>query len=723
VGNRQTNHGAYANRSDGIARAFDGSRVRRRGHSLLETVVSLSVYGLLATGMTSVIAISGHTLNLAHGPTAQVSDAARLSERIARDLRLAQRFTEVTASSLAFTVPDRDSDWRPETIRYAWLGAPDYQVTQHVQLSGSSNTGSPVVIASDVREFSFDYLLRTWGRPAPLPEMESDEVLLMSHDDRPEESGYRVLFVTRDNGLLTSQETARRNLLQSQGFVVELIAATANQSTTDSALTRNDVVYISQQVRATDVGSKLSNPMIGVVNEKAELVDELGLATSGGSSSDQQVIEFTSATHYIPAPLLPGHFSLLTTGQPVIWLNDAAAQQAPDLRVLGRWPTAASLAVLEAGAERWTASSTAGVLGNQTIYANQTAYGEVTNLHVATQVTLPSDARLASITAYVTLSTTRPLRFGLYSDRVGEPGSLVAQTSSVNQATGSGWRTISFSSPVLVQAGTYWLATSMAAESRYWYESNTGKVRHANSGTNPADGLMSSWSGTVANNTRRPSIYANYETTSISDGRRVQLPWGADGFDFQSSSDQARALTCRGVAWAADRTPGNSSQPFSLTSTTQAAQYFRPSLPANATNWKTTRVMVSLKADTAASSGAALTFQLRESDAAYKPAGRTLQSSAAIPVASWSSTKWTWFQLPWNPESDLDPGTGVCLVLRASHDKAAAVSLDQGGVPATAGTHFLKSLDSGTSWSSPDSVQDLRFYVYGTYTTSGAPQW
>ena len=38
------------------------------------------------------------------------------------DLQLATGFTERTTKAATFTVPDRDGDSKPETLRYAWSG-------------------------------------------------------------------------------------------------------------------------------------------------------------------------------------------------------------------------------------------------------------------------------------------------------------------------------------------------------------------------------------------------------------------------------------------------------------------------------------------------------------------------------------------------------------------------------------------------------------------------
>ena len=38
-------------------------------------------------------------------------------------------------------------------------------------------------------------------------------------------------------------------------------------------------------------------------------------------------------------------------------------------------------------------------------------------------------------------------------------------------------------------------------------------------------------------------------------------------------------------------------------------------------------------------------------------------------------------------------------------------------------THWLTTSDAGATWSNRDNQRDMRFFVHGTYTTQGEPQW
>src|SRR5215469_182693 len=79
------------------------------------------------------------------------------------------------------------------------------------------------------------------------------------------------------------------------------------------------------------------------------------------------------------------------------------------------------------------------------------------NLLAAQNATLSQPATIASLSFYVTQASGN-LILGIYdaSGPNGGPGALKAQTNSFAPVTG--WNTVNVVSPVLLPAGTYWLA-------------------------------------------------------------------------------------------------------------------------------------------------------------------------------------------------------------------------------------------------------------------------
>ncbi len=75
-----------------------------------------------------------------------------------------------------------------------------------------------------------------------------------------------------------------------------------------------------------------------------------------------------------------------------------------------------------------------------------------------TQVTLAKDGTLNSITAYIE-NRHGKVRYAIYSDSGGEPGSLIVETDVQTSEWQDDWKTISVP-PTPLTAGTYWLALS-----------------------------------------------------------------------------------------------------------------------------------------------------------------------------------------------------------------------------------------------------------------------
>lgn len=100
------------------------AQLRRRGRAgaftLMEMVVSCIIIAMLMLSL-------GYGLKLAlvstgNGAAQSVAslDGADIVERIADDLNEATNFTEKTATSVTFTVPDRGTDGNPDIINYKW---------------------------------------------------------------------------------------------------------------------------------------------------------------------------------------------------------------------------------------------------------------------------------------------------------------------------------------------------------------------------------------------------------------------------------------------------------------------------------------------------------------------------------------------------------------------------------------------------------------------------
>lgn len=165
---------------------------RRPAFTLVEMIVSIAIVSIVVLACASVMLLAAKTVassagvasagmagsNAGTNGVSQAALARAAAERIADDLKMAVTFAERTATAATFTVPDRDGDGQPETVRYAWSGAAGTTIT--VGLTGYAiapytltrqyNNAAPVAVAEDVRSFGLNYLTRTVGtKPEPLP--------------------------------------------------------------------------------------------------------------------------------------------------------------------------------------------------------------------------------------------------------------------------------------------------------------------------------------------------------------------------------------------------------------------------------------------------------------------------------------------------------------------------------------------------------------------------
>ncbi|MEN8764200.1 MAG: DNRLRE domain-containing protein, partial [Thiogranum sp.] len=145
-------------------------------------------------------------------------------------------------------------------------------------------------------------------------------------------SAGNLLLVVGDPGNLTSQESAKKALMESWKFTVNLIDESDSQANFDTAIAANDVAYIPQDINATNLGTKLANAPIGVVNEEGEQVDELDF--SGGILfKTNHAIDVVDNTHYITQPFATGFLTFTSSDQSVHMLS---GQIAPGLQTLGQ---------------------------------------------------------------------------------------------------------------------------------------------------------------------------------------------------------------------------------------------------------------------------------------------------------------------------------------------------------------------------------------------------
>jgi hypothetical protein len=166
------------------------------------------------------------------------------------------------------------------------------------------------------------------------------------------------------------------------------------------------------------------------------------------------------------------------------------------------------------------------LVGNTTIFGTSSGIGAVQNQQIATQINVPFNGTVTSVTAYLQNSKgNNPAHFGLYADASGQPGALLAEASA-NGSAGTGWYTLSFPS-TNVSVGSYWLALAPNKSDAFFYKTTGGATRFSN--FNPTAGFSDPWTQTTSSNADSLSIFATLTpTTAFSATDQVVLSVGAN---------------------------------------------------------------------------------------------------------------------------------------------------------------------------------------------------
>lgn len=139
------------------------TRCRRRGLTLIEMVISLSMLTVILAGSISLVLIAARAMSNESSNVGADAVAARsAADQIIDDLKTATAITEQTRTAIKMTVPDRDGDGLADTIRYAWSG------TTGAPLTRQFNARTAATLATNVNAFSFTYLSKTAGKPPPV---------------------------------------------------------------------------------------------------------------------------------------------------------------------------------------------------------------------------------------------------------------------------------------------------------------------------------------------------------------------------------------------------------------------------------------------------------------------------------------------------------------------------------------------------------------------------
>lgn len=174
----------------------------------------------------------------------------------------------------------------------------------------------------------------------------------------PSPNSINVLFVVGSVGGpgMTTEEIAHQTLIESWGHSVDIIDDGDSQAAFDAAIANNDVVFLTNDVTASSVGTKLVGATIGVVTSEVNLSDELGIASTVGWDSGTE-IEINDNTHFITSAFSPELLTILSANESLAYVSGTVS---PDLDSLASSSSGYGIVALEAGAAMFGGGAAAG---------------------------------------------------------------------------------------------------------------------------------------------------------------------------------------------------------------------------------------------------------------------------------------------------------------------------------------------------------------------------
>jgi hypothetical protein len=163
--------------------------------------------------------------------------------------------------------------------------------------------------------------------------LQGDVVLPRHYPTSQVKEDDELLFVAANASALTSQEKKRTDALDGWGFNVHLISDDSSAASYNSWKSLCEVVYVSEEASSLQIGNKLTNFQIGVVNEDRTMYGELGASDDGWNALEKWSWVIDNS-HYITSPFSLGNLQFHNSSEVGNYLG---ANRAEDLRILMQW--------------------------------------------------------------------------------------------------------------------------------------------------------------------------------------------------------------------------------------------------------------------------------------------------------------------------------------------------------------------------------------------------
>lgn len=241
---------------------------RARGTAMLLVLIALAMCTILALSFLA-----------AQQPTALIASNI--------DRKTQARAIAESALKMAIDYVNEDADWRTDKRSGLWMS--------NVALDGGTFTleGTDEADGDLANDSSQAVLLTVVASYQGVTHRVSARVT----PGGQESGANRMLLIAGSGSSLSSSDSNKRDLFESWGYVVSVIDDSASQSSYNAAVAVNDVVFVSEQVDAGRVNTKLRGATIGVVNAAPLLCDDFGFSSassrSGASASRIDIVDNT----------------------------------------------------------------------------------------------------------------------------------------------------------------------------------------------------------------------------------------------------------------------------------------------------------------------------------------------------------------------------------------------------------------------------------------------
>lgn len=730
----------------------------RAGFTLPELMASIFAFGILLTGLLSVLTVAIQTMNLNNGSSALQSKSFRTLAAIDGDLILAKQFFVRNDSVIEFSTDDRDGDGNDEIVRYEYFSSPRNEITKSIYYSATASLVEEVV-ATDVTEFKFettskvvattepvqarlglekllfsfdlalDDLVGNSPSPSPIDSSGDSPVASPSSSPSPSTGGPAVnmdvadalsnaktiLLVVQDTASLTRHESSVKTLLESLNCVVRTINDAASQTDFDTEFPLCDMIYVPNIIDVA-VAEKFRNTTIGVLSESNGVCERLGLGEASGNGVDGSYLELRQDSNALTDGNVNGAVPLFNSAQNINTLSGSTDALSEHIHIIGQTGDQVTNAYLESGNKAFlSALSPLEVYGYEDVYANQ-SIGMGWN-HVGTRITVTDSAIANSISLYTRFSDSSVVRFGIYSDANGDPGSLLAHTNSgYSNAFSARWISMDLQSPTHLDPGTYWIVASVYGSVHFYFESG-GSTRTCYSGTSVWDGMMSQW-GSYQDYSYSTKLSMNLSCNVEENvaGRRMFVPWGGPSVDLDELTDAGRSIFSKAIQWCATPLSSANESPQAISSQNTISQYVLPEFDSSESEWCATRISLFVKPIHSDSSGN-LRVSIYEPNDAQKPSDKLLSQSGWIPISQISGDHFRWFNLPIDPLPPQSHTTGLCIQIETD-STISGIEIAAEKNTALSNASLFQSADGGSSYNASSTSENAKIYIFGRTLSS-----